>query len=577
MKKYLFFVAVATLFAVSCQKENGLISEQNKNNNALTFKASIEQLVENAQSQNPSQVPVKGTIDESNQLVWAENDLIGIYFPDWGDKNQPFRLAAEDAGKTVGSFSIATAANPSGASATAAYFPWEPAGSTTYPESWQNNVYEGVMYFKLRDTYHDYSTKKMLTPMVASITSSTDNISFKHAGAAVKLVTNNLVSGEYYAKMTVADKQITGGFHVNPANAGSEALALDAAEDKAQNNVTLHAWKSSGSFTWIFPVPEISKPKLKFEITDKYGVTVWKKSLAAQSNDLGRGDILVMPDKDINAYEGLTKDATTWTFSGNINGSAWIDNIPMYTDGNYSVLSGCTFAAGDEFKIRKDNKWDEAYPGSNWVFNAGNAGTKDIIFNNSTHEIRVVDHTFPYPAVDLSDLASAITIDGNMSDWTFHNSLASTGTSRVRSWKFTSDADNLYFYLVLRKNKCRTAYKLTLALKWNESGTYSGDNLSNANALVVFQPFTNSDNTDGTKPTCVDGTISSATVNGVDTTVSISAYGSNPDTSANGESADYYLEFSIPKADIPSLPASGSISIGAGYEWYNTSYQSVTL
>ena len=564
MKKTLFFVAVATLFIASCQKEINPV-DQPQNNGPLTFKASIEQL----------QDQTKGSINASNQLVWAENDLIGIYFPDWGDKNQPFRLAAEDAGKTQGTFTIATIADPSGASATAAYYPWEPKGSTTYPESWQNNVYEGVMYFKLRDSYYDYYSGQMLTPLVASITSSTDPISFKHAGAAVQLTVNNLVTGTYKVKMTVDGKQITGGFHVNPANAGTEALALDAAENTALNNVTLNTWKSNGAFTWIFPVPELDNPKLKFEIIDNNGVLVWKKSLAAQSNDLERGDILVMPALDITAYEGLTKDSHDWTFSGNIGGSDWVNDVPMYTDGNYSILSGLTFTAGDEFKIRKDNKWDEAYPGSNWEFNAGNAGTKDIIFNRSTHEISVVDHSFPYPAVDLSDLAGAITIDGNMSDWTFYNSLASTGTSRIRSWKFSSDEDNLYFYLVLRKNKCRTAYNVTLAFKWNDSGSYSGDNLSNANAMVVFQPFTNAA---GGNPTIVDGgDVSTATVNGASTSVTIKALGLNPNTGDTSDSADYYLEVSIPKNNIPSLPASGSIQIGAGYEWYNTSYQSVTL
>lgn len=569
MKKTLFFVAIATLFIASCQKEVNP-SEQSTDTKALTFKASIEQLEE----------PVKGTLNASNQLVWAENDLIGIYFPDWGDKNQPFRLNAEDAGKTQGNFTIATAANPSGASATAAYFPWwdTESNSTDYPDASKTNVYEGIVYFKLKADYYGYSSGKMLTPMVAPITSSSDEINFKHAGAAVKLTTNNLVSGTYHAKMTAYNKQISGDFHVNPANAGTEALALDAAEDVSKNHVTLHAWKSSGSFNWIFPVPELTKPKLKFEITDGNGVLVWKKSLAAQTIDLERGDILVMPPVDVVAYENLTEDATTWTFSGTIGGGSWMDDIPMYTDGNYNILSGCTFVAGDEFKIRKDNAWDEAYPSSNWAFNAGNAGTKDIIFNRSTHEIKVVDHSFPYPAVDLSSHSSSITIDGDMTDWTFYNSLSSTGTSRIRSWKFTSDADNLYFYLVLRKNKMRTAYNLTLALKWDGSGSYSGDNLSGANALVVFQPFTNSDNSDGTKPNCVNGSISTATVNGTEgTSVSISAYGYNPDTSVNGETADYYLEFSIPKTDIPSLPASGSINIGFGYEWYNTSFQSVTL
>lgn len=572
MKKSLIIVAFATLFVASCQKENEPAA-QNAENKPLSFKASIEQLEE----------PVKGTIDASNQLVWAKNDLIGIYFPDWEDKNQPFKLNDSDAGNTVGEFTIATAANPSGATATCAYYPWwdTESGSTAYPSSSQTNVWEGIVYFKLKSEYYGYSDKKMLTPLVAPITSSSDNISFKHAGAAVKLTVNNLVSGTYHTTMTVAGKQITGGFHVNPANAGTDALALDVAEDASQNHVTLHAWKSSGAFTWIFPVPELSKPKLKFEITDENGVPVWSKSLKAQANDLGRGDLLVMPAIDVTPYANFVQDdACTWSFSGNINGGTWQDDIPMVSDGKYWILAGFTFKEGDEFRIRKDKKWDEAYPegsGNNWVFTSSNAGAKDIIFNSETHEIKVVSHKFPYPEVDLSSMASTVTMDGNMEDWTYITGLTSdsTGTSRIRSWKFTSDSNNLYFYFVLRKNRMSTAATFKIAFDWDGSGALTVDDFTNVDASVVFQPFTNA--SEGT-PTCVNGTINDATIN--DSAVAdagIKAYGNDPNPSATGDSADYYLEVSIPKSKIPDLPASGNIKAGATYAWYETGLKDITL
>lgn len=567
MKKLLVIAAFATLF-FSCQKEVEPVTSD-VNHEPLTFKASIEQLAE----------PTRATINDNQQLVWAENDLIGIYFPDFGDKNQPFRLNAADAGKTQGEFSIATAADPSGSSATVAYFPWwdTESFSTTYPSSSQTNVWDGIVYFKQKAEYYGYSNGRMLTPLVASITSTADNISFKHAGAAVKVTINNLVSGTYHTKMSVTGKQISGDFHVNPANAGTDALALDAAEDVSKNHVTLHAWKSSGAFTWIFPVPALTKPKLQFEVKDNNGVTVWSKNLKAQSNDLNRGDILVMPPLEITPYEKFVQDdACSWSFSGTINGSAWQDNIPMVSDGKHWILSGLTFKEGDKFKIRKDKEWDEAYPSSDWLFTSENAGAKDIIFDSETHDIKVVSHSFPYPESDLSSLSeSSITIDGDMSDWTFLSSLESTGTSRIRSWKFFSDDDNLYFYFVLRKNKMRTAYNLTIGFDLDDSGSYSGDNLEGCEIIAVIQPFTNENA--GT-PVCVNGNISSAIINDTSANVSIVAYGADPDSSATGDSADYYLEISIPRSDLPNLPAAGSsIKAGAGYEWYNTSFQSVTL
>ena len=175
MKKALFLVAVATLALLSCQKENGT-TDVKPANDGLSFKASIEDL------------STKATIDDSFQLHWSENDVIGIYFPDWGDKNQPFRLNAADAGNTEGTFTIATAANPSGASATAAYFPWwDTEGlSATYPSSSQTNVWEGVVYFKMKTDYYGYSDGRMLTPLVAPITSSSDNSGWNYVDIFVE-------------------------------------------------------------------------------------------------------------------------------------------------------------------------------------------------------------------------------------------------------------------------------------------------------------------------------------------------------------------------------------------------------
>ena len=166
-------------------------------------------------------------------------------------------------------------------------------------------------------------------------------------------------------------------------------------------------------------------------------------------------------------------------------------------------------------------------------------------------------------------------VDGNMSEWAEVDALTSTGTSRIRSWKFASDAENLYFYLVVRKNRMSTAYPFTVGFSWDETGSLSGDNLSGLEAVVKFQPFTNAST--GT-PTCINGAIDAASINGSDVTdAGIKAFGADPDSSATGDSADYYLEVSIPKAKVPNLPASGALQIGIGYEWYKTDLQNVTL
>ena len=561
MKKSLFFVAVATLFIASCQKEINP-AEQTRNNEPLTFKASIEQL----------QDQTKGTINASNQLVWAAGDQIGIYFDSWGsNKNQSFTLSSGE-GSTEGEFTIDTGWSFTPTDATAAFYPWDDndnAGDGT-----NNNVSHGTVYFTLHEGNYGYSNGKMITPLVASLSSSS-NISFKHAGAAVKVHINNVPAHSKSIGMSVEGQQVHGYFHIDAANAGTGALEVNGGvADNSKNSVWLNYWNGSQTaWDFIFPVPELTKPKLTFSMFDDNNIEVWHKSLKAQSSDLHRGDILVMPAISITPYADFTKDATTWTYSGKINGSAWVDNVPMYTNGKFSVLSGLTFAAGDEFKIRKNKAWDESYPASNKVIDA--AGTYDIIFNIETKAVSVVAHQCPYPAVDLSDLAGAITIDGTMSDWTFHSTLTSDYTSRIRSWKFSSDSDRLYFYLVLRKDRMSTAAPLKIAFDWNGSGSYTVDDYSDMDASVVFQPFTNV--SEGT-PTCVDGTLNAATINGTDIVdAGIVVHGLDPNPSASGESADYYIEFSIPKSKIPSLPASGSIQVGATYAWYETGLRNVSL
>lgn len=380
MKKTLFFVAVATLFALSCQKEVDP-AQQEKSGSAFTFKASIEQLAD------PS---TKGTINASNQLVWAADDKIGIYVnePSWADKNQPFTLST-GAGEVSGTFAWDEIGEFS-SNAAAAFYPWEGKGSE------KNNVYDGTMYFKLRSGYWSYASGKMLTPLIAPLSGSTDVIQFKHAGAAVKVTINNVPKRAHSIGMSVDGQQISGSYSINPANAGTDAMALAEAANLSNNSVWLNFWNGSeAAWTFIFPVPELTKPKLSFQMYDDNDILVWSKNLKAQSSDLGRGDILVMPAIDIEPYSQFHESAD-WTFCGNINGSVWSDDIPMYTDGTVCILRGVTFKTGDKFKIRKDKKWDEAYPGSDYV--VGSDCTKDVWFTISSHTIELKEAICDYPA-----------------------------------------------------------------------------------------------------------------------------------------------------------------------------------
>ena len=350
----------------------------------------------------------------------------------------------------------------------------------------------------------------------------------------------------------------------------------------------------------------------------------------------------------------------------------------MYTDGTVTILKGISFKAGDEFKIRKNKAWDEAYPGSNYAI--AEDCTVDVWFNNSTHDITLKEAKCDYPApkvtlyfgingaipksihissstlapgaewpgLELTEkeyingkwyykhvvdgttvwgksisgvyivskdswntsgstinfntikteyyfeatastaieqlsarpeeaVATGITIDGDMSDWASIIPLESNngGTGRIRSWKYTSTDDTYFFYFVLRKNRMSTQNTLSIGFDYADGGT-KVDNLSGYDTYIKFQPFTNT--SEGT-PTCVNGTVSTANINGSNETgLTINAYGLDPDATATGDSADYYLEVSIPRSILTGLPANGTtVNIGAGCNGYNTGLQSVIL
>ena len=167
-----------------------------------------------------------------------------------------------------------------------------------------------------------------------------------------------------------------------------------------------------------------------------------------------------------------------------------------------------------------------------------------------------------------------ITIDGNMYDWDSFTLMNGTTTSRIRSWKFTSSNDNLYFFFVLRENKMRTAYNLLLGFDFDDTGAYTdNNNMKNCEILLSMQPFTN---VDAGTPVCVNGDVSTATVNGVSVT-GIKAYGYDPDPAATGDSADYHLEISVPKSVLTGLPASGDVNVAGSYEYYWTGFQVLAL
>ena len=402
MKKALFLVAVATLF-FSCQRENTPSSQK-----SVTFKASIEELSS----------PSKAVYDDALQFVWSKDDKIGIYVNDsgWSTKNQPFTLEG-DGGAASGNFAW-DYGDFTNTNATAAFFPWEGTGSD------KNNVYEGTVYFKLHDGYYDYTSAQMLTPLVAPVTytdGAYEPIEFKHAGAAVKVTIANFPAKAHSIGMTVDDQQIWGDYHVAVSGAGTDAIAPDA--DIADNTtVWLNCATASAEreFTFIFPVPPVSAPKLSFVIYDENGVKVWHKSLKAQSSNLGRGDILIFRNPvTITSYDDFDALSSEWTIVGDFN--EWWQDTPMLTDGTHCIAKGLSLTKDQGLKVRKDKAWDVSYPEGGANIIVPSTGVWDVIFEIETHSITLVPSgECPYPGVaglsTGSDLSDPKTMTGSFGD-----------------------------------------------------------------------------------------------------------------------------------------------------------------
>ena len=175
--------------------------------------------------------------------------------------------------------------------------------------------------------------------------------------------------------------------------------------------------------------------------------------------------------------------------------------------------------------------------------------------------------------INVTVTAGGIEIDGDMSDWEDIASYTSSRTSRIRSWKYASDADNLYFYFVLRKNRLSATF--CIAFDWDETGSYTdNNNIKNCELAIKFKAFTNDS---GAQPVCVNGYAPTGEINGQADAEAVYAFDYDNGSNVSSDSSDHYLEVSIPRSKL-NLPATGtSVNIAASLDYYETGFQTIVL
>ena len=177
----------------------------------------------------------------------------------------------------------------------------------------------------------------------------------------------------------------------------------------------------------------------------------------------------------------------------------------------------------------------------------------------------------------------AITIDGNLSDWNeISASFDNSNNSRIREWRFKSDAQKVYFYLKLRKNRVDGGKTLYIGLDLDNNNSTGGSygDITGCEAYIKAIPFTNSG--EGTTPLPVNGIDNASEVysKGVGTNsgvINTWSYDDDTNNPLSDNHSNIWIEISVPR-NLLGLPAAGNtITVGCSYGWGTTDKVSVTM
>lgn len=196
---------------------------------------------------------------------------------------------------------------------------------------------------------------------------------------------------------------------------------------------------------------------------------------------------------------------------------------------------------------------------------------------------RTKDHAADEAADEAAaSYSPAITVDGNMSDWSeITASYSNSGNVRIREWRFKSDSQKIYFYIAMRRNRAWDAVdQLYIGFNKDNDDTTGNSygNVVGCEAYAMLKPFTNTP--EGSIPVCVNGIDSRSEVWGSGVGYhngTAVVYANDPGQDISSNESIIYYELSIPREYL-NLPAAGnSIKVGCSYAFYTTATVSVTL
>ena len=308
MKRNWFYIAlsIAIMWAGCAQDEE--FSPHHVNGN-YTLNAVIE---------NDEQATSRTTVDENGQVLWTEQDRIGV-FGTMGTKNAPFDLAS-GMGKTSGSFKGNLLA---GEKAKTAYYPYAEDAALT----------GNTLTFTL-PTEYTY-TGNSNAPMLG-VKDGNGDFRFKHLAGLLKIMLKDIPEGaSEFLIMSEGDNALplSGKAEVNNVTSGEPILQV---KEEGNYIVTYHLPDvlSEDELIFYVPIPVGFYPQLVVALINKEGEEFFHKTISNQN--VRRATMIEFPV--LNGYTGdcyvlsNTTQLITEDLASKVSLSETNENILIYKD-----------------------------------------------------------------------------------------------------------------------------------------------------------------------------------------------------------------------------------------------------
>lgn len=317
--------------------------------------------------------------------------------------------------------------------------------SITYnlPNEYTYDAVESNIFPKTVDGVTTYPTNSTKMPMLGTIDSENNKISFKHLGGLLVIRIDQMPAAEG-TFIVSADQKLSGNFTVDDLSVDNPVITTASAETDSEKKVTFNYSNATKGSAGVFylPVPTGDYTNLKVDVDGKtatYG-----------SLNVNRGDVITIP-----VYQGT--DGTSYSCDYVVNGHKFIDlclpSGTLWAETNVGATSAADY--GNYYA------WGETEPKSNYSWDTYKYGT-------STTNLTKYNGTDGETVLDKEDDAAYMNW-GSFCRMPTYDEFSEL--KKYCTWTVKSDGSGTYSYNVV-SNKNGNSIFLPAA------GYYKGETLS---------------------------------------------------------------------------------------------------